>query len=163
MPSPRRSTQLLLLAVLAISACKRNGAKIPDGDVLTAIAQLPTADDSSFDPQSFRGKPTLVLFASPTCGYCMAELPIAEKAAAAEKANLVAVFIVGQKKHAASVKKNKNFGAPVLVDEDGNLRKQYDIKGVPYSVILGADGHARDAFRGEQDEDTLRSALADAR
>ncbi len=162
MPSPRRSIQLLLLA-LAISGCRHNGAKVPDGDVLAAIAPLPTADDTTFDAQALRGKPTLVLFASPVCGYCMAELPIAEKAAAAEQANLVAVFIVGQKKHAAGVKKSKNFGAPILVDETGSLRKQYDIKGVPYSVILGADGHARSAFRGEQDEDTLRDALADAK
>jgi hypothetical protein len=29
--------------------------------------------------------------------------------------------------------------------------------------VLGPDGQARKAFRGEQDEETLRSALASAR
>ena len=163
MPSARRSTQLLLLAALAISGCRNKGLSPPEGDILAAIGALPTADDTAFDAQSLRGKPTLVLFASPTCHYCMNELPIAEKAAKAEQANLVAVFIVGAKKHAASVKKSKKMAAPFLVDEGGTLRDQYKIKGVPYTVVLGADGKARTAFRGEQDESTLRDALADAR
>jgi thiol-disulfide isomerase/thioredoxin len=163
MPLPRGSIQLLMLVVLAISGCKTKGVKAPEGDVLAALAPLPTADDSTFDAQSFRGKPTLVMFASPVCGYCMAELPIAVKAAAAEHANFVTVFIVGAKKHAASVKKTKNLDTPVLVDETGDLRRKYDIQGVPYTVILGADGHAREAYRGQQDEETLRDALADAR
>ena len=165
MPSARRSTQLLLSIALAISlgACKNKGVTPPEGDILASIAPLPTADDSTFDAQSLRGKPTLVLFASPVCHYCMAELPIAEKAAAAEQGNLVAVFIVGGKKHAASIKKSKQMSAPFLVDEDGALREKYQIKGVPYTVVLDANGKARTAFRGQQDEATLREALADAR
>jgi len=160
MPLPRRSIQLLVL-VLAISACKK-GLPVPEGDILASLA-LPTTTDTTFDPQALRGKPTLVLFASPTCGYCAAELPIAQRAAAAEQANLVAVYIVGAKKHAASVTKSSGFTAPVLVDEEGAVRKKYDIKGVPYLLVLGADGKARAAFRGQQDEPTLREALADAR
>jgi thiol-disulfide isomerase/thioredoxin len=162
MPSARRSTQLLLL-LLAISCACRKRLDGPPGDIVAALAPLPTADDSAFDAQSLRGKPTLVMFASPTCGHCIAEMPIAQKAVAAEQANLVAVFVVGAKRHAASVAKSTGFTAPVLVDEQGTLRKQYGIKGVPYLVVLGADGRAREAFRGRQEEDTLREALADAR
>lgn len=163
MPSARRSTQLLLLVALTISGCRKKGTDMPADDFIAALAPLPTADDSVFDPQTLRGKPTLVLFASPTCGHCMVELPLAEKAATAENANLVAVFVVGNKKHAASVKKSKGLTSPVLVDEQGTLRKQYDIKGVPYTVVLGPDGRAREAYRGEQGEDVLREALVDAR
>lgn len=136
---------------------------MPPDDFVTALAPLPTADDSAFDAASLRGKPTLVLFASPTCGHCMVELPAAEKAAAAEKANMVAVFVVGNKQHAAAVKKSKQLTSPVLVDEGGELRKRYDIKGVPFTVVLGPDGRAIEAYRGEQGEATLREALSDAR
>lgn len=162
MPSARRSIQLLLFA-LAISGCRTKGTSIPADDFVTALAPLPTADDSAFDAASLRGKPSLVLFASPTCGHCMVELPRAEAAAAAENANMVAVFVVGNKQHASAVKKSKRLVSPVLVDEDGALRKRYDIKGVPYTVVLGPDGRAREAYRGEQDEETLREALAAAR
>ncbi len=162
MPSPRLSTQLLSCVLLAISGCRDQGVTPPAGDVLASLA-LPTTTDTTFDPQTLRGKPTIVLFASPTCGYCSAELPIAQRAATAEGANLVAVYIVGAKKHAASVTKSAGFTAPVLVDESGDIRRKYDIKGVPYTVVLGADGRARRAFRGEQDEATLRDAIDDAR
>lgn len=161
MPSPRPSTQLLILAVLAISGCRKS-TPVPAGDILAALT-LPSADDQAFDPETLRGKPTLVMFASPTCGYCAAELPIAQRAAAAEQANLVAVYIIGGKAHAASVTKSAGFTGPVLVDETGELRKKYGIKGVPYTVVLKANGHASEAFRGQQDEATLREAIDDAR
>jgi len=151
------------VVALAISgsAC-RKGVAVPDGDILASLT-APSADDArAFDPASLRGKPTLVLFASPTCPYCSEELPIAQQAAAAEDANIVAVYISGAKKHAMSVTKSAGYTGAVLVD-DGTLRKRYEIKGVPYTLILGADGHAKDAFRGMQDESTLRSALSDAR
>jgi thiol-disulfide isomerase/thioredoxin len=163
MPSARCSTQLLLLIALAISGCRKKGTELPADDFIAALRPLPTADDSVFDPGTLRGKPTLVLFASPTCGHCMVELPVAEKAAAAADANMVAVFVVGNKQHAASVKKSKGLTSPVLVDEAGELRKKYEIKGVPYTIVLGPDGRAIEAYRGEQGETVLREALADAR
>jgi thiol-disulfide isomerase/thioredoxin len=165
MPLARHSTQLLLFVALAIStgACRTKGSDIAADDFIAAIRPLPTADDSLFDPGTLRGKPTLLVFASPTCGHCMVELPLAQKAAAAENANMVAVFIVGNKKHASSVAKSKGLTGPVLVDEDGALRKKYNIKGVPYTIVLGTDGRGREAYRGEQGEETLREALADAR
>jgi hypothetical protein len=34
---------------------------------------------------------------------------------------------------------------------------------VPYTLVLGADGSARDALEGEQEESALRDALVAAR
>ncbi len=168
MPSARVSIQsrrlLVLIAAISlgsISACKKALA-VPGGDVAATLS-LPTITDAAFDPATLKGKPTLVLFASPTCGYCLKELPIAEAAAGAESANVVAVFVVGGKQQAAAMIERAKFTAPALVDPSGGLLKKYDIKAVPYLLVLGPDGHARKAFRGEQDEGTLRSALASAR
>lgn len=164
MPLARRSTQLLFFVALAISAgCRTKGNEIPADDFIAALRPLPTADDSLFDPATLRGKPTLLVFASPTCSHCMVELPVAQQAAAAEHANMVAVFIVGNKKHAASVKKSKGLTGPVLVDEDGALRKQYNIRGVPFTVVLDGDGRGVESYRGEQGAKVLREALAAAR
>ena len=147
---------------VAVIACKTS-VPVPDGDVAAMLTAAASADDTrAFDPASLRGKPTLVLFASPTCPYCSEELPIAQHAAAAENANVVAVYIAGMKKHAASVTQSLGYAGVVLVD-DGTLRKLYDVKSVPFTLILGADGRAQQAFRGLQDEATLRGALADAR
>jgi thiol-disulfide isomerase/thioredoxin len=160
MPSPSRWTQLLFALAICSAGCK-NSVPVPDGDIAAALTS-PSADERAFDPASLRGKPTLVLFASPTCPYCNEELPIAQRAAAAEDANVVAVYIAGAKQHAASATKTAGFTGPVLVD-DGTLRKRYDIKGVPFTLVLGPDGHAKEALRGLQNEDRLREALSDAR
>lgn len=166
MPSARVSLQCRRLAVLiaAISlaaACKK-GLPAPDGDITAALA-LPSVTDAAFDPAALKGKPTLVMFASPSCGHCFNELPIAQAAAGAEGANVVTVFIVGGKQQAAKMLERAKYTAPAVVDTAGELRKKYDIKAVPYLLVLGPDGRARTAFRGAQDEGTLRSALASAK
>jgi hypothetical protein len=46
----------------------------------------------------------------------------------------------------------------VLVD-DGTMRARYEIKAVPYTLILRGDGTASHAFKGEQGESTLAGAL----
>jgi thiol-disulfide isomerase/thioredoxin len=166
MPSARVSIQFLrlvvVLAAISFSAACKKKLPLPGGDITAALA-LPTVTDASFDPATLKGKPTLVLFASPSCGYCFKELPVAQTAAGAEDANVVAVFVVGGKQQAAAMVERAKFTAPALVDPSGELQKKYDIKAVPYLLVLGADGRAREAFRGEQDEPTLREALASAR
>jgi thiol-disulfide isomerase/thioredoxin len=170
MPSARvsiqftsRGSQLIALAAaIFLAAACRKSVPVPDGDI-TASLTLPTVADAAFDPASLKGKPTLVVFASPTCGHCFAELPVAQTAAGAERANIVAVFVVGAKQQAAAMLERAKFTATALVDSMGQLRTKYDIKAVPYMLVLGPDGQARKAFRGEQDEETLRSALASAR
>jgi thiol-disulfide isomerase/thioredoxin len=159
----RRSSRLIVLAAAIFlgAACKKS-VPVPSGDI-TASLSLPTLTDAAFDPATLKGKPTLVVFASPTCGHCFAELPVAQAAAGAESANVLAVFVVGAKPQAASMVQRAKFTATTLVDTAGQLRTKYDIKAVPYLLVLGPDGQARKAFRGEQDEETLRSALASAR
>jgi len=75
---------------------------------------------------------------------------------------MVVVFVRGTKQAATEIARELKLTAPVLVD-DGTLRNRYAVNAVPYTLVLGPDGHATEAFRGAQDEATLRSALADAR
>ncbi len=153
-------TAVVFVSIAAITGC-RHGEPTPDGDILASLT-APSADDQPFDATKFRGKPTLVMFASPTCGYCAKELPMAHKIAAAESANMVLVYVSGGKGSAIQAAKRGGYRGPVLVD-DGTLRKRYEIKGVPYVLMLKPDGTAHEAFRGLQEESTLRDALADAR
>jgi cytochrome c biogenesis protein CcmG, thiol:disulfide interchange protein DsbE len=134
----------------------------PEGDILAALTAA-SADERPFDPATLRGKPTLVIFASPTCGFCAEELPIAARVTQTEDANMVAIYVGAQKKAALQAAKTGGYKGPVLIDEGKKLSKQYGIEGVPFTLILGPDGHARNAFRGLQDESTLRSAIVDAR
>jgi thiol-disulfide isomerase/thioredoxin len=156
---------LVVLGVaLAISGCKRNDAPVPGGDITASLA-LPALGPNTFDPETLKGKPTVVMFVTPTCPHCLATLPRADAAAKAKGANVVAVFVAGQKQDCEGVVTNKKFSGVALVpDKDGQkaLIDKFQIKGVPYAVVLGPDGKARAAFRGEQDESTFASALSSA-
>jgi thiol-disulfide isomerase/thioredoxin len=151
----------VLILVIALSACKHR-EPLPDGDIAVTLT-APTLGEHTFDPATIKGKPCLVMFVTPTCPHCLATIPRGIAAAQAEHANIVAVFVAGDKQNAEGVVSHTKFPGTALVDQDGALRRRYNIRGVPYSIVLGADGRARDAFRGEQEESTLREALADAR
>ena len=144
-----RSVLAIALA-LAAPGCHR-GVAVPDGDVLATVNQ-PT----------LHGKPGLVLFVTPTCSHCLATIPRAIDAATAEGANLVAVFVAGKEDNAKGVIEHTHFPGAWEVD-DGTLTKRYAIKSVPYIVVVGSDGRARDAYLGEQETAALKDALASAK
>ncbi|HEY5944786.1 MAG TPA: TlpA disulfide reductase family protein, partial [Kofleriaceae bacterium] len=150
----------VLVLVVALLACKRS-EPVPEGDIAATLT-APSLGEMKFDPASIKGKPCLVMFVTPTCPHCLKTIPHGIDAAKATGANIVAVFVAGTKQNAEGVISNTKFPGAALVD-DGTLRRKYNIRGVPYSLVLGADGHAREAFRGEQEESTLRDALADAK
>jgi thiol-disulfide isomerase/thioredoxin len=160
MPSPWRIAQLLVI-VTALAACKRS-APVPDGDIASTLT-LPSVGAFSFDPATLKGKPSLVMFVTPTCPHCLATIPRGAAAAQAQGANLVAVFVAGNKTNAEGVVSHTKFPGVALVDESREMIKKYEIRGVPYSLVLGPDGHAREAFKGEQEESTFREALANAK
>lgn len=161
MPLLGRSTQLLIALVICFAAACKKHESPPSGDILETL-RAPTVSGATFDPHTLRGKPTVLMFVSPTCPHCVAELPEAQKAAHENDANLVAVFIVGKAENAKGVLEHVKFDGTALVD-DGTLRRRYGIRSVPYTLVLGGDGRARELFHGEQGHSVLSDALADAR
>ena len=169
MPSPWRRVQpfvlVLAIALAAGTACKRNSTPVPPGDI-TASLGWPSIGAMSFDPQSLKGKPSLVMFVTPTCPHCLATIPRAAAAAKAKGANVVAVFVAGQKQNVEGVVSHAKFTGVALVPEKAGQKElidKFQIKGVPYALVLGPDGVAREAFRGEQQESTFAAALDSAR
>ena len=154
-----RVVTLLLSVMLVATACKR-GEPVPEGDVAASLT-MPSLGAEKFDPASLKGKPSLVMFVTPTCSHCLKTIPHGIAAAKAEGANVVAVFVAGGKQNAEGIVSTTKL--PIALIDDGSLLRKYKIKAVPYSLVLGADGRAKDAFRGEQEESTFRDALADAK
>ncbi len=118
---------------------------------------MPTLDDAPFDLATIADKPVILMFWRTGCQYCMNEMPNVAKAAASHGAVAIAVMIAGSK--ASAKRLAKDFDGVILID-DGTLRKQYDIRKVPYTLILRRDGTAATAFLGEQSEATLARAVA---
>jgi thiol-disulfide isomerase/thioredoxin len=147
-----------IVLLLALAACHRSAA-VPSGDIASTLTAKPIGQ-RAFDPESLRGKPSIVMFVSPVCPHCLKEMPIAAKVAHDSDANVLAIFVVGKPDNAKDIA--RTFAGTSLWD-DGTLRAKYAIKAVPYTLVLGADGHASSAYEGAQDESTLRDAIADAR
>lgn len=145
---------LAVILLLGLVACK-NELEPPPGDVASGLT-LQTVDGTDFDPATLRGKPAIVMFWRPGCQYCMNEMPTVAKVARAKGAAAIAVMVSGNKEKAKEIA--KTFDGTVLLD-DGSLRARYEIKAVPYTLILRGDGTASHAFRGEQGESRLASAL----
>jgi len=158
--SVRLPVGFLFAISLGIAGCRR-GPTVPEGDVLSTLT-IPSIAGDQLDTQSLTGKPTLVLFVSTTCVHCIATMPHAIEAAHQKGANIVAIFLSGDAKAVERISEQTKFPGPVLLD-DGSLRKAYKIESVPYTLVLGRDGHATDAFTGEQDTSTLAGALASAK
>jgi len=157
-----RWTQRLFPVLCALAISCQRGHAVPDGDVAATLGAIPVIGTQPFAVDSLRGKPALVMFVSPMCEHCVAEMPRAQAAAADAKANLVAVFVVGRQDDAEAIARSTHFAGPILMD-DGSLRQKYDVTGVPMTLVLKGDGHAVAALVGEQDDAALRDALADAR
>src|SRR5215208_3354289 len=116
MPLRHRSTLLLLvaLATSAIAGCKRNDTPVPDGDIAATLA-LPSIGAHAFDPASLKGKPSLIMFVTPTCPHCIATIPRGAAAAQAQGANVVAVFVAGNKANAEGVVSHAKFPGTALI------------------------------------------------
>ena len=153
-------SRLAVIAVLAFSCHRSNQAKVPDGDILASLT-VPSLAGDALDIQALEGKPTLLLFVTPSCVHCLATIPHAIEAAKQQSSNIVAVFVAGKSDRAQRVVDQLKFPGPALFD-DGTLRKLYAVDSVPYTLVVGKDGHAIDAFEGEQETDTLAHALARA-
>ncbi len=155
-------SRLAAIALVVVSfACRHNTAKVPDGDILASLT-IPSLAGDPLDISALAGKPTLLLFITPSCVHCLATLPHAIEAAKQQATNIVAVFVAGDTARAQRVVDQLKFPGPALHD-DGTLRKLYSVDSVPYTLVVGKDGHATDAFKGEQETDTLARALARAR
>ena len=158
MPLQRHSgLAAIVLGLALIASCHRTGPKVPEGDIAATLT-VPSLTGDLLDIKSLEGKPTLLLFVTPSCVHCLATIPNAIAAAHQKNANVAAVFVAGDRDRAQRVVEQLKFPGPALLD-DGTLRAQYHVDSVPLILVLGPDGHAKDAFEGEQTTATLYDAL----
>src|SRR6478609_6526115 len=112
---PHARVVTLLLSVVAVSSSK-HGEPVPDGDVAATLT-MPSMGAEKYDPASLKGKPSLVMFVTPTCSHCLKTIPNGIAAAKAEGANVVAVFVAGGKQNAEGVISTTKFSGAALVDD----------------------------------------------
>ncbi|MFK3740202.1 TlpA family protein disulfide reductase [Massilia sp. TN1-12] len=142
-----------------------------DGRAHTAAANLyaQSLNDLSGKPQAlsqWKGKPLLVNFWASWCAPCVSEMPELSELAAKDggkRFNVIGIGIDSPTNLAEFAKKIKisyplyvgGMGATDLARGLGNANG-----GLPYTVLIGADGQVKKTYLGKLKFDQLRADLA---
>ncbi|HEX4401619.1 MAG TPA: redoxin domain-containing protein [Galbitalea sp.] len=104
-----------------------------------------------------RGKYIAVNFWSPTCTLCVHELPAMEQVYRSEGAKVAVIGIDASDPGGAGVAFAARAGAtyPMLSDAQGAIDAQYEIPGLPYTVILDPNGKVVVRHPGEMTAEQL--------
>ena len=191
-PTPRgrvRSGRLLILAVLVVVAVViPAGAALldrrqPAGQRLqpATTASLPTTartyppgtpapalrlqglDGGTVDLAALRGRPVVVNFWATWCPPCVREFPLLRKAAAAHRADHLAVVgVLSRDNPAAARDFTRAHGAtwPVALDPSGQTAATWGAFGLPHTWFIHPDGTLASHQLGELSQASLNRQLS---
>jgi thiol-disulfide isomerase/thioredoxin len=143
--------------LLALASCQPR-KPLPESARPLDLLARPMLEGASFDPSAYAGKVVLVNFWSPSCGYCVRELPDLQRVAdelGPRGLELVTVVTHGNYERARAIVERAGLRAPVVIS-DGALQDAYKVDVVPWTVVIGKDGRAVDVVRGGQDGEFFR-------
>jgi peroxiredoxin len=123
------------------------------GDTAPAFT-LKTLDGNSVSLSDFKGHPVVINFWASWCVPCRHEMPVMVEAYRAPNDSGLIILAVNSRDQETSTRAVRRFVAefqmpfPVLLDEHGDVRRRYGLRGLPTSVFIGADGMVRGVIIG---------------
>jgi peroxiredoxin len=124
---------------------------------------LKTLDGETVRLSDFAGKPVLINFWATWCGPCRAEFPDFQEASIENADKLV---IIGVNNTASDqIEWVDDFvdemGAtfPIVLDEDGQVSKTYQIRGLPTTIFVDRDGIVDEVFTGPINKAYIKAKL----
>ncbi|HEY1655593.1 MAG TPA: TlpA disulfide reductase family protein [Candidatus Tumulicola sp.] len=157
-----------LAAALAVAACSGTaaGKKTAAGDDRTAhVGQTapnwsePAAPSGTLSLASLRGKVVYLNFFATWCPPCNEEAPEIEslqRQFGPQGLQVVGVDVLENVRKAESFRQAHHLSYPEVVD-DGTLRNQYNINGLPVHVFIDRSGVVRNVVVGELSADAMRA------
>lgn len=123
---------------------------------------LNTLDGGQVTLATLRGQPVVLNFWATWCDPCRREMP-ALQATAELYAGEVTVLGIDQGEAAATVQAfidEYGLTYPILLDEKFSVGQQYNIRGMPTTFFIDADGIVRYLWVGEMNRITLAEGIA---
>lgn len=124
------------------------GDQAPDFATITNAGQLFTLSEQN--------KVVLLNFWATWCGPCVGEMPAFERLQK-EYGNKIAILAVNCMEGKETVDTfiyNNQYTFPISYDEDGVVNEKYPSEGIPYTIVIGADGIVKQVYMGATDAET---------
>lgn len=115
-------------------------------------------DGKTLDIPNRNGRPSVIYFWASWCHICKA-MQNSIRSLARDTALVSVALLSGDESEVREYVKQEGFDVPVILDERGDIGKEYGIRGVPVVFILGPDGDVRFSAIGYTSELGLRVRL----
>lgn len=112
---------------------------------------------------AFKGKPVLINFWATWCPPCRSELPALETAFQKyqDKVTFIAVDVKEDPTTVAAMVQELGLNFPIVLDTDGQIGNGlYEVRGIPTSIFVDANGIVSARHVGPLDETTIANYLA---
>jgi peroxiredoxin len=145
----KRSLLLLLLFCFSVCGCSvgQEPPKTPPAKIVVDAAapefQLKDIKGQDVNLSSLRDRPVLLVFATTWCPYCKEEIPrIKEiyKQGRGKKLEVLNIYVNETDSKVADFAARYTLPYRVLLDKDGRVAEQYQVRGVPTLVLLDGQG-----------------------
>ena len=123
---------------------------------------LADLDGKPVQLSDYRGRVVLVNFWATWCPPCQKEFAALNTAAKKYRDQGVVILSINQKEDAAVVRQSRDqndLGYPILLDSDGEVGRQYSVRGTPTTLFIGPDGVIARRTVGPLDDAQIDSYL----
>lgn len=154
---------LFLCAALPVYSCKKEEMKAaPEAKPLPAPAfTLANLAGKQVSLTEYKGKPLLINIWATWCAPCLAELPELQNVQNARKDVLTVLEINYKESHdtvATFIKKN-GYTLEVLLDEKGEIGRDYQMFGLPTSYFVDRAGVIQHTYLGDMTKEIINDGL----
>ena len=131
-----------------------NYGELQEGDTAPGFS-APLADGGTFTLSEQKGKVVLLNFWATWCGPCVGEMPAFERLKE-HYGDDVSILAVNSMEDEATVNqfiKEKGYTFPIAYDTDGELGEKYPTDGIPYTLVIDAEGIIKNIYLGAESAD----------
>ena len=145
----RLSYLLLALLMLAPLACQAQDAAPKKPQPATEIRQpapafaLPQLGGGTVSLANFKGKPTVIVFTTTWCPYCIQEIPDLKRIYGVYRTQGVgfaAIYVQENPDRVKAFAAKHKLPYPILIDQNGTAARAYNVRGVPTKVLIDPAG-----------------------
>jgi thiol-disulfide isomerase/thioredoxin len=131
--------------------------------IVAAPFHLPTLEGTAFDSTRLRGKIVLINFWATWCGPCKEEMPALARLRHELESDRFAVLTITtdlQRRGIQQYLAQLGINLPVLFDEEQEVSRGFMVRGLPTTVLIGADGRLLGRAVGPRSWDSPESMVS---